>query len=217
MISKNLRTPTDLILELAERVKEATKDLRFPESNGKHEVRAPRVWTQHLPEKLGEGMSDPADFPFVLVALGGGNAPEQSLATCTVAIWCAAWDDGLYLDMEGNPIPCKRDEDGNIVALDGSTGLVVRDKQGWLYVSEMVWRIVVEIAKNPYIGPFVLEYPLSFDIPVEAAPDEHWHGVINLTWTIPIPTQLIDLENQNFYNPQPLVGQTEAIDTLERT
>ena len=195
-------TPIDLISELAVRVKDITKDYRLMESDNPTKFRAPRVFLQHLPEKENEGDEDPADLPFILVALGGGivNAPDQPppIGTCSVAIWCAAYDEGLPLDGEGNPVWCKRNTEGVLVGKDGEPVEGVRDQQGWMAVSDMVWRIVTELVKDPIVATFRLEYPVYWEVPVEWDPVLHWHGIINTTWTVPVPERQLDLENDSF-------------------
>lgn len=168
-------TPINLLLLLAERITEITKNYAMQESDGDHAMRAPRVWTQHLPEKLYADDVDTADFPFVLVATGGGTVDEELDGECSVAVLVAGYDDGILIDGK------------------------VRDRQGWLLPADMMWRIITDFTQDPIVGNvFKLQLPITWELPSQEKPSPHWFGVINMTWSVPIPERNINLENMEF-------------------
>jgi len=173
-------TPIQLVYKIAERIEDIVKNYLMEESNtdsdGKRAMRAPKVWTQNLPEKLYENVPDPADYPFVLVMLGGGNGVTDNKMPCSVAILVGGYDDGQVI--EGG----------------------VRDRQGWLLPAEMAWRIITSLAVDPVIGAFALDLEeISWELPGQEQPAPQWFGIINTTWTIPVPRQTFDLQNMDSY------------------
>ena len=170
-------TPIDLIIALSKRLEAVVKDYRFPESDGKHKWRVPRVWTQYLPEKKFDNEVDLADPPFVLVALGGGVVSEGGHGTCPIGILIAGYDGGIIVEEEG---------------------LESRSRQGWMIPAEMTWRIINALAKQPTMGPFKLQYPITWELPEQESPSEHWFGLINTTWEVPVTEPNYNLRNMKF-------------------
>ncbi len=170
-------TPIGLVYELAARIRAITRDLRMeePDGGGGYFLRAPNVWEQNLPEKLYEGENDPADYPFVLVMLGGGAGVTDGKAPSYIGILVGGYDDGE---------PIGDDPNG------------VRDRQGWLIPAAMVWRICNALMADPVIGPFMLDVEgMTWELPGQEQPAPQWFGTINTTWTLPVPEQHFGLEN----------------------
>lgn len=97
-------TPIQLMQRLADRIRAVVKDYALQDSEGDHLLRTPSVWLQELPEKLYEDTVDAADYPFVLLMMGGGSLTEQD-AACEVAIMVAGHEDAA--DRQGWLIPAE--------------------------------------------------------------------------------------------------------------
>ena len=157
-------TPIQLVFQICDRIRDITKDYRMEESGGDHKLRAPNVWPQNLPEKLYDEEPDPADYPFVLVILGGGNGVIENEMPCSIAVVVGGYDDGQII--EGG----------------------VHDRQGWLVPAEMAWRIITTFAKQPLMGPYKLNTELlSWELPSQEQPAPLWYGIINMQWSVPLP------------------------------
>jgi len=182
-------TPITLMQELGERISGIVSNYRMQESDGSHELRAPRIWLQHLPEKLYDDSVDPADFPFVLLILDQGIVDERREGSCAIGIVVAGYDAGI---LEGK----------------------VYDRQGWLLPAEMLWRIITGLSTGPRIGGrYDLQYPIEWELPAQDVPSPHWFGVIRTTWTLPVPVQ--EFNHDMNYAPQipPRGGFSETIQT----
>lgn len=159
-------TPIDLMDALKRRVEAVTAGYRFRESDGGG-LRAPRVWTQHLPEKLFDGEVDPADYPFIQIVIGGGSVSENGDGSCQVAILVGGYDDGQPVDPDDPDSP--------------------RDRQGWLIPAEIMWRVIADLEVMPLVGgQFQLEHPLTWELPQEQ-PAPMWYGLINAAFSMPVP------------------------------
>ena len=183
-------TPIQLIMKLCERIKNTVKDYLMEESDGDHDLRAPNVWAQELPEKLYEDEPDPADYPFVLVVLGGGDGYANDELPCNVAILVAGYDGGQII--EGG----------------------VRDRQGWLLPAEMCWRIITALARDPIIGAFKLDIEsLSWELPEQEQPAPQWFGIINTRWSTPLPKPNYNLSNMTNNTMLPSGASVETFTT----
>lgn len=169
-------TPINLIDGIAERIEGIVDLYRFAESDGEHAERAPRIFRQHLPEKKYENEIDPADYPFVIVALGelevaqiaetGGYPQAQVLITC--GSYDASWD-----------------------------------YQGWRIPTEIATRIMVDLQTHPEIGPFALDLPISLVYP-DAQPYPQWLAFIHSSWRLPpVPRVFPGRIYEGMYGEQP--------------
>lgn len=176
-------TPIGLARELADRIRTITAGLRMEESDGDHLLRAPNVWLQHPPLKLYADVVDPADYPFILVAVGGGSGIVENKMACEIAVLVGGYDNG-------QPLP--NDPNG------------IRDRQGWTIPAMLIWRIITDLTQNPVIGPFVLDLnQLTWELPWEKQPEPQWFGTISMFWSVPIPRQDFNLGNMVLRNAPP--------------
>ena len=160
-------TPIGLVHAIAERIRVMVSEIRMEESDGDHILRAPNVWEQNLPEKLYEDAQDPADYPFVLVALGGGTGISEGRMSCQLGVLVGGYDDG-------QPINDQQ----------------VMDRQGWVIPAALAWRIITAFAIDPTEGPFRLDLEsLRWELPEQEQPAPQWFGIITMTWTVPVPEQ----------------------------
>ena len=167
-------TPINLMAALVHRVRNATKDYKFRASDGEG-FRAPKVWAQHLPEKLYDDTVDPADYPFVQIVLGGGLVVglEDGDSTVNAAIMVGGYDDGQPADPEEPS---------------------VRDQQGWLIPAEIMWRIISDLETHPIVGgKYQLQHPLTWELPAEQ-PAPLWYGLISASFSVPVPRQAFGFE-----------------------
>lgn len=150
-------TPINLVDAIAERIEGIVGLYQFAESDGDHNERAPRVFRQYLPEKKYEGDTDPADYPFVVVALGDVEVAQTSEAggypQAQILISCGGYD--------ASP-----------------------DYQGWRIPTEIATRIMVELQQCPEIGPFQLEPPMSLVYP-DTQPAPQWLAFLYSGWRLP--------------------------------
>jgi len=154
---------------LKERIEKVLVNYLFQESDGEHKTRTPRVWLQHLPEKLWDETVDPADYPFVQLVMSGGtvNGTDAGLpeGSCDISIMVGGYDDGIEIDGK------------------------VRDQQGWLIPAEIMWRIISELETGPRVGKmYDLQHPITWELPAEQ-PAPLWYGLINTIWTVPVIRQ----------------------------
>ena len=168
-------TQINLMKALVQRMGQIVNGYRFQESDGTHATRQPKVWAQHLPEKLYDNQADPADYPFVQVVIVGTTLENMGERSCQVAILVAGYDDGLPVD------PGDADS--------------ARDQQGWLIPAEMMDRIVLDLQVNPRVGgKYDLQYPLTTELPPEQ-PAPLWYGLVNASFTLPAPQQSFGMGN----------------------
>jgi hypothetical protein len=193
-------TPINLMFALKQRVEEAIADYKFlesdPNDNGERKHRIPKIYLQHLPEKLEHGAVDPADYPFVQIVLGGGMITDGVAAqrtgedsNCQIAIMAGGYDDGIPVDAD----------DPN------ST----HDRQGWLIPTEILYRIAINLTQKPIIGgKYKMILPIDWELPNEQ-PAPLWYGLMNLSFTLPIPREEFGMErwtmNQTLSPKQPYV------------
>lgn len=130
-------TPITLIDSIAERIEGVVEKYRFPESDDARTERAPRVFRQYAPLKKYDDVTDPADYPLVVVALGELDISAASeRPTAQVLIVTGGYD-------------------------------ATPDNQGWRIPTDIATRIMLDLQDNPVIGPFALEFPLSMNYPDE--------------------------------------------------
>lgn len=186
-------TPITLAYKLQDILREILKNYLMEESDltdGERVMRAPNVWLQHLPEKLYEGVPDPADFPFALIIIGGGVGIADNKMPLDIAIFVGGYDDGQIID--------------------GG----VRDRQGWLIPVELCWRTLTELVRNPLHDSFKLNTEqISWEIPLEQ-PAPQWFGTIHTSWEAHVPPTHYDLRNMDFHtDPSCERALTEKINT----
>jgi hypothetical protein len=170
-------TPINLMTELKKRIETIVADYEFQESDGGRMLRAPKVWAQHLPEKLYDDEVDRADYPFVQIVMGGGTVTEDPAENnlCNVAIMVGGYDDGIPVDKDDPTSP--------------------HDRQGWLIPAEIMWRIISDLNLNPIVGNrYKAIFPINWELPPEQ-PAPLWYGLINLSFTMPMPAQKFGMEN----------------------
>ena len=176
-------TPIRLVYELREILRDILKDYRMEESDltdGQRELRAPNVWIQYLPEKLYEGEVDPADYPFAQILFGGGSGITDNKMPLDITILVGGYDDGQIID--------------------GG----VRDNQGWLIPTEMCWRIITRLVRDPLQGPYKLNTEqISWEIPIHEQPKPQWFGMVHTSWETHIPPAHYDLRNMDSHADLP--------------
>jgi hypothetical protein len=161
-------TPINFMFAFKERIETIVSTYKMRESDS-DKTRAPKVWLQNIPEKLWDEKPDPADYPFVQIVLGGGTLPENDINTIDVVVYAEGYDDGQP------------------VADDNPYG--VKDRQGWMIPTDLLWRIASDLKQNPRVGGmYDLQYPITWDLPPNQ-PAPFWGGAISLAFSIPMPTQ----------------------------
>ena len=133
--------------------------------------RVPKVWAQHLPEKLYDGKPDPADYPFVL-AMISGTSRDTDGRTAQVALMVGGYDDGQPVD-----------------------GGLARDRQGWMIPVDMMDRIIFDFEVEPLVGhQFLYQRDASTQLPDEQ-PAPQWYGIVTLSFSMPVPEQDFSMED----------------------
>ena len=184
-------TPVNLMHALQHRVQAIVGGYQMRESDS-GTIRAPKVWAQHLPEKLWDETPDPADYPFVQIIMDGGTLPQNDTNTVDIVLLVGGYDDGQPVEA-GNPES-------------------VKDRQGWMIPAEIIWRIVSDIKKDPTIGKmYRLQYPIEWDLPAEQ-PAPIWYGSVSMSFSIPLPEQDFGMEHWKMNEKVPYPGaMTEQV------
>lgn len=154
-------TPLTLIDSIAEKIEAIVGLYRFPESDDDSQERAPRVFRQHLPAKRYEGV-DTADYPFVVVSLADLEIAELA-------------------EVGGQPT-------AEVIIVCGGYD-ASDDYQGWRIPTEIATRIIHELQRDPILGAFSLDLPLSMSFP-EVQPTPQWLALIYTRWKLPSTSRI---------------------------
>jgi len=182
-------TPINLMNALKERTEQITKNYKFQQSNGGHALREIKVHLQHLPEKMYDNEIDPADYPFVLIMMGGGTVNEAREGNCSITFMIGGYDDGI--------------------TIDGG----VRDRQGWLIPAEIIWRIISDLELNSIIdGRYALQRPITWELP-EEQPAPMWFGLISAVFSVPV---IQEERGMDWWETNPTMDKYDDVHTLRR-
>jgi hypothetical protein len=171
------------------RIEEITANYKFQQSDSDHSLQPVKLHLQHLPEKMWDNHIDPADFPFILLIMGGGTIGEDLSGSCNIGIMVGAYDGGIAV------------ENG------------IHDNQGWMIPTEIIWRIISDLTQNPTVDKrYVLQRPLTWELP-EEQPAPQWIGTIYATFSIPvIPPE----HHMDYWATPPVMEENfEAVQTLK--